>query len=222
MNHSGPEDETSTAFGRLLDLIRTLRSENGCPWDKKQTPQSMHSYILEEYHEMVQAINDGDPVSMTDEMGDLLFLVVFVAYMFEQQGITTIQEIIEAVHAKMIRRHPHVFGDAQAKDADEVIANWSAMKASEAMIKKRASLLDGIPRSLPALSRAQKLANRAAKVGFDWTRPQEVFVKVDEELNELKDAVESASSSQIREELPTSCSSLQTRPDTWESTVKRR
>ncbi len=201
MNVPDNSDRTLEALGRLMALIGTLRSEDGCPWDRKQTPRSFHPYILEEYHELVQAINDGAAGEIIDELGDLLFLVVFLAYMFEQEGLATLKEIVEGVVAKMIRRHPHVFGDARVKGAEEVIENWGKIKASEENIKGRDSLLDGIPRSLPALSRAQKLAGRAARVGFDWTGPQEVFTKVDEELSELKHAVGTGATENIQEEL---------------------
>jgi tetrapyrrole methylase family protein/MazG family protein/ATP diphosphatase len=134
-------------------------------------------------------------------MGDLLFLVLFVAYMFEQEGVTTLPEIIHGVVDKMVRRHPHVFGDVEAKDAQDVIDNWSRIKSSEENIQQRESMLDGIPRSLPALNRAQKLARRAAKTGFDWTTADEVFPKIDEELAELKEAVASGSPAEVREEL---------------------
>lgn len=201
MESSHNATRTSQAFDRLLQLIRTLRSENGCPWDKKQTPRSFHPYILEEYHEMVQALNQGNRDEIVDEAGDLIFLVVFVAYMFEQEGLTTLADIVEASVDKMMRRHPHVFGDASAETPEDVINNWRAIKASEENIRARKSLLDGIPRSLPALSRAQKLAGRAARVGFDWTRAEEVFGKIDEELEELKEAASSGSAEEIREEL---------------------
>ncbi len=200
MNSESPSD-TAQAFQRLLDLIIILRSENGCPWDKKQTPATFHPYILEEYHEMVQAINIGSHSDISDEMGDLLFLVVFVAYMFQQEGVTSVKEVIEGAVSKMTRRHPHVFGDVEANTPGEVIDNWAKIKASEENIRVRESLLDGIPRSLPALNRAQKLARRAARVGFDWTRPEEVFAKVDEELLELKEAVASRNAEHIKEEL---------------------
>lgn len=200
-NHEDSTEPAANAFARLVDLIKTLRAENGCPWDRKQTPQTMHPYILEEYHETVEAINSGATSDIADEFGDLIFLVVFVAYMFEQQGVTTLEEILDGVIAKMTRRHPHVFGEIHVTDAQEVIDNWSLIKASEEKIRERQSILDGIPRSLPALSRAQKLTRRAAKVGFDWTRPEEVMHKVDEELEELKQAMASGSPKASREEL---------------------
>jgi MazG family protein len=200
---SRPSDSAalSSAFITLVDLIRRLRSENGCPWDRKQTPQSFHPYILEEYHEMVHALNCGDPADIADEMGDLMFLVVFVACMFEEQGIRSVAAMMEGAIEKMTRRHPHVFGDAQVKDAQDVVDNWRRIKAAEENIRRRESLLDGIPRSLPALGRAQKLARKAASVGFDWTQASEVIAKVDEELKEFKDAAAAGSSAAIREEL---------------------
>ncbi len=201
MSHHEEFRPASNTFGRLMDLIKTLRGENGCPWDRKQTPQTMHPYILEEYHEMVDAINRGSNSDIVDEFGDLIFLVVLVAYMFEQQGVTTLEAILNGVIEKMTRRHPHVFGDVQVSNAQDVIDNWSLIKASEENIRERQSILDGIPRSLPVLSRAQKLARRAAKVGFDWTRPEEVMHKVDEELGELKQAIASGSIEDAREEL---------------------
>ncbi len=201
MNGSDDAAKTQEAFSRLLDLIRTLRSEQGCPWDRKQTPKNFHPYILEEYHELVQAIHQGSAGEIVDELGDLLFLVVFLGYMFGQEGFATLRDVIEGVVAKMIRRHPHVFGEERVQGAEEVIQNWGKIKASEENIQARESLLDGIPRSLPALSRAQKLAARAARVGFDWNSPQEVFAKVDEELSELKHAVATGKAEHIHEEV---------------------
>jgi MazG family protein len=201
MEESQSRAEVAQAFGRLVGLIRTLRSENGCPWDRKQSPRTFHHNILEEYHELVEAMNAGDSRQIVDEAGDLIFLVVFVAYMFEQEKIGTLREMLEGVIEKMTRRHPHVFGNASVRDAADVVDKWRKIKAGEENIRQRESLLDGIPRSLPALNRAQRLARRAATVGFDWTKPQEVFAKIDEELAELKHAVESGVSDDIREEL---------------------
>jgi MazG family protein len=190
----------AAVFGELFNVIRTLRSENGCPWDLKQTPESFHPYILEEYHEMVQALNRGDERGMVDEAGDLTFLVVLVAYMFEQQGFTTVEEIIRTAISKMVRRHPHVFGETQVKDDQEVIDNWNKIKASEKTVLERTSHLDGIPRTLPALSRSQRLTKRAGTVGFDWSDPKDVFPKVYEELEELKQSIELGSPDKILEE----------------------
>ncbi len=188
-------------FAELLELIRTLRSENGCPWDRKQTPRSFHPYILEEYHEFVEALNEGSREAVIDEMGDLIFLVVFVAYMLEQEGFGQLSVTIERVIEKMRRRHPHVFGELSLQTSEQVVDNWSKIKATESSVQQRRSLLDGVPRTLPALTRAHRLAQRAATVGFDWNDAREVFRKVDEELTELKHAEESGNPDSIREEV---------------------
>ncbi len=201
MNDINGKEPSTEAYSRLAQVIRTLRSENGCPWDKKQTPFSFHPYILEEYHELVQAMNMDNKDEMVDEMGDLLFLVLFVAYMFEQEGFTSIAQVMEGSVEKMTRRHPHVFATETVKDADDVLANWGKIKAQEKPIKKRESLLDGVPRTLPALARAQRLTKRARSVGFDWSDPMEVFDKIQEELGELREAVESGDQDRIDGEM---------------------
>ena len=188
-------------FGALLELIQTLRSENGCPWDRKQTSRIFHHYILEEYHELVQSMNEGDSEGMIDEMGDLIFLVVFVAYMLEQEGHASVREILGRVIEKMKRRHPHVFGEISFETPEQVVDNWSKIKASEETVRKRQSILDGIPRTLPALTRAHRLAQRAATVGFDWPDAQAVFPKIEEELAELRGAVVTGPPGAVREEL---------------------
>lgn len=199
--HNETISDHREVFGELVGIIQKLRSESGCPWDRKQTPTTFHHYILEEYHELVHAINDGDPADITDELGDLLFLVLLLGYMYEQNGVTTLISVMRNVIAKMRRRHPHVFGNVSVANDEEVVENWRKIKAGEENIRNRASLLDGIPRSLPALSRSQKLAARAARVGFDWTRPEEVMGKVEEELQEFKDSVAEGDPRKIREEL---------------------
>jgi MazG family protein len=194
-------ENAGQAFARMLDVIRALRSENGCPWDKEQTAWTFHPYILEEYHEMLDALSGARWDDVTDEMGDLLFIVAFTAYLFEQQGFTSVTEIIDTSIEKMVRRHPHVFGELEVKDSAEVIRNWRRIKAQEKSVRDRESLLDGIPRSLPAAARAQKLAARAARVGFDWANAQEVFPKIDEELAELKKAAGENNPDHVCEEI---------------------
>ena len=202
MNISDNSAGTLEVFGRLLDSYPhpSLRRRVSLGQEANSSKLSIRTFWRNTMNWFKQYMG-GTTGEIVDELGDLLFLVVFLAYMFEQEGLTILREIIEGVVAKMIRRHPHVFGDARVKGAEEVIENWSKIKASEENIRERESLLDGIPRSLPALSRAQKLAARAARVGFDWTGPQEVFAKVDEELSELKHAVDEGSVENIHEEL---------------------
>ncbi len=201
MGQSSDPGNCVPGFGALLDLIRTLRSENGCPWDRKQTSRGFHHYILEEYHELVQSINDRDSDAMIDEMGDLIFLVVFVAYMLEQEGHGSLRATLDRAGEKMKRRHPHVFGDLSLQTPEQVIDNWSRIKASEETVRKRQSVLDGIPRTLPALTRAHRLAQRAATVGFDWPDAQAVFPKIEEELAEFRHAVADGDHEAVREEL---------------------
>jgi MazG family protein len=201
MTFENENEPSAKQYSKLVKVIRTLRSENGCPWDKKQTPESFHPYILEEYHELVQALNSKDYPGMVDEAGDLLFLVIFVAFMFEQEGFTSLSRIIEGSLEKMVRRHPHVFAGESVKDADDVLANWGKIKATESSIRERESVLDGIPRTLPALARAQRLAKRAGRVGFDWSDPMDVFEKVQEEISELKEAARMGDQGKIDEEM---------------------
>ena len=194
-------DDPGKSFSRMLDLIRQLRSENGCPWDKKQTLQTFHPYILEEYHELVQAILENDTEAMVDEAGDLIFLVTFVCYMLEQSAVSSVSRVLEGNISKMTLRHPHVFGEVEVRNAQDVIDNWAIIKASEKRIKDRQSALDGIPLSAPALTRAQKISSRAAKVGFDWPETEGIFEKISEELSELKVSIATTDHESIKSEL---------------------
>lgn len=200
MNKSKSNNDLGFLFVELTELIKTLRSENGCPWDKKQTLKSFHPYVLEEYHELVQAINELDQNEMIEETGDLIFLVTFLGCMIEEAGYGTLPEILTGALEKMTRRHPHVFGNVSVDSDKEVVKNWSKIKASEKKIKARRSMLDGVPKSLPALSRAHKLSSRAAHVGFDWPSLPELAPKIEEELIEFKHAVENNDVNKIRNE----------------------
>ncbi|MDA8407385.1 MAG: nucleoside triphosphate pyrophosphohydrolase [Deltaproteobacteria bacterium] len=201
MNLSQPNNNLGATFLKLTELIKTLRSENGCPWDRKQTLKSFHPYVLEEYHELVHAINELDSNEMVEEAGDLIFLTIFLSCMIEEAGYGTLSEMLIGVHEKMTRRHPHVFGDISVSSDKEVIENWSRIKASEEKIRLRNSVLDGVPKSLPALSRAHKLSSRAARVGFDWPNVTDLASKIEEELNEFKHAIENNEMDGVREEL---------------------
>ncbi|MGA8830123.1 MAG: nucleoside triphosphate pyrophosphohydrolase [Desulfomonilaceae bacterium] len=201
MNLSKPNNDLGSTFVKLTELIKTLRSENGCPWDRKQTLKSFHPYVLEEYHELVQAINELDSNEMVEEAGDLIFLIIFLSCMIEEAGYGTLSEMLAGVHEKMTRRHPHVFGDISVSSDKEVIENWSKIKSLEEKIRLRNSVLDGVPKSLPALSRANKLSSRAARVGFDWPNIKDLAFKIEEELNEFKQAIDSNDLDSVREEL---------------------
>ena len=174
----------------LLEIMRRLRGPDGCPWDRVQTFETIAPYTVEETYEVAAAIEDKDYKSLPDELGDLLFQVVFHARMAEEQGLFDFGDVVEAVTAKMLRRHPHVFGGA-AKDAGAQKLTWEALKAEERALKAKngqASLLDDVPLALPALLRAEKLQRRASTVGFDWDDPARVVEKLTEEAQEIVDA----------------------------------
>ena len=173
---------------RLLDLVRVmarLRGPGGCPWDLEQTHQSLARHLLEETHETLGAIDQGDPDRLREELGDVLLQVVFHAEMARQEGTFDVDDVAESITAKLIRRHPHVFGDVEVESAAEVLVNWERIKAEE---KGAHALDERIPASLPALARAAKVQRRAAGSGFDWRTKDAALAKVREELAELERA----------------------------------
>lgn len=175
-------------IGQLLELMRRLRDPGqGCPWDREQTFATIAPYTIEEAYEVADAIQRNDLEELKHELGDLLFQVVFHAQMAEEHGAFTFGDVVAAIVDKMTRRHPHVFGDASIEDADAQTKAWEEMKAAE---RASSGVLDGIPKNLPALTRAEKLSKRAGRVGFEWPDMQGVFDKIDEELAELREEVE--------------------------------
>ena len=152
----------------LLRLVETLRGENGCPWDKKQTPRSVSVYLVEEVYELVEAIEKGDAEEIQEELGDVLFHIVFIARMFQEAGQFKLQDVAEGITHKMIRRHPHVFGDRTVSGSEEVIQNWHKIKLNERKSSQNASIFDSVPASLPSLMRAYRISDRAAKSGIEW------------------------------------------------------
>ncbi len=176
---------------RLVEIVAALRAENGCPWDRKQTLESVKQYLVEECYEVVEAIDSGEPARHREELGDLLLQVVFHAQLQKERGAFSFDEVVENVCEKLVRRHPHVFGETRVADADEVLRNWEAIKADEKKKKNAGegavrSVVEGAPRHLPALYKADQVQSRAARVGFDWDRVGDVLAKVDEELAEVK------------------------------------
>jgi tetrapyrrole methylase family protein/MazG family protein len=184
----------------LEDVMRTLRSPNGCVWDIEQTHKSLRRYIIEEVYEVIEAIELEDKNLLCEELGDLLLQIVFHARMAEETGDFSMQDVIDGITEKMIRRHPHVFGDISVKDSGEVLLNWEAIKREEKKAERK-SLLDGVPNGLPALLRADKLQGKAAKAGFDWDDIAPVWDKLDEEIAELKEAAATGDKSAIEGEL---------------------
>jgi MazG family protein len=173
------------AFLQLAAVVERLRSEQGCPWDRQQTPSSLIPYMLEETYEVIESIEAGDCQALKEELGDVLLHIVFQSRIAEERQQFTLAESIQTVVEKLIRRHPHVFGDAHVQDTTEVRQRWETAKQRE---KGRESLLDGVPRTLPALTRARRVQEKAAAVGFDWPDIAAVWAKVNEELDELRTA----------------------------------
>lgn len=178
--------------------MRRLLAPDGCPWDREQTPQSLKRYVLEEACEVIDAIDSGSPSALCDELGDLSLQVVFLAELARAQGQFGPDDVVAAIVEKLIRRHPHVFGDTVVSDAEDVVTNWNRIKVEEKGARK---LLDGLPRALPSLHRAQRIGERVAKVGFDWPDAGRSYAKVTEELGELEDAVRSEPQERVEAEL---------------------
>lgn len=184
----------SSAIDRLLAIMARLRApENGCPWDIQQTFSSIARHTIEEAYEVAEAIEAGDRASLKDELGDLLFQVVFYAQMGREEGCFDFEAIAEAICDKMIRRHPHVFGEAHVDSAKAQVAAWETTKAGERADKGAQSALDGVSTALPALTRALKLQNRAGRVGFDWPEPRQVLDKIIEEADEVRAEIDAQS-----------------------------
>lgn len=176
-------------FESLVEVIATLRGENGCPWDREQTHTSLKSTLIEETYETVEAIDSGDPQKLKEELGDLLLNIMLQAQIAAEHQNFDIYDVIDSLTEKLIRRHPHVFGDVQVENAEDVVQHWEAIKSQEAGYEDRKSVLDGIPNALPALLRGQKIQKRASRVGFDWENIVDVIAKVDEELAEVKESL---------------------------------
>ncbi len=186
---------------RLLSVVGRLRSDEGCPWDREQTLESLKQYLIEECYELVDAIDSGDAAHHKDELGDVLLQVVLQAQIRSEQGAFTFDDVASQLADKLIRRHPHVFADVVADTPAEVIKNWEAIKATEKQQDGRKSVVDGIPRHLPSLQRAQRVQVRAARVGFDWDDVSDVICKVEEELAETREALASGDVAHLKEEL---------------------
>lgn len=180
--------------------MKCLRGPGGCPWDAEQTHQSLTRYLLEETYEVLEAIDSGDPEHLKEELGDLLLQPVFHAAIAEEEGRFTIDDVITALCGKLIRRHPHVFGDMQIADSSAQVENWEAIKKAEKGTA-RPSALSGVPPHLPALLKAQKITEKASRVGFDWNHADQVLEKVMEELQEFEEARASGDRCRMEEEL---------------------
>lgn len=186
---------------RLRAIMSLLRSDRGCPWDREQSLESLKRYLVEETYEVIDAIDGGDRALLQEELGDLLLQVVFQSQLCEEEGSFDLNDVATGISDKLVRRHPHVFGDVDVADADEVLTNWHAIKQEEKGEEKPRSAVDGIPRHLPALHKAHEVQHRAAKVGFDWDEIPQVLAKVEEEVAEVREALERDDRDHAGEEL---------------------
>ena len=191
-------EEKPEGIEKLVWIMGRLRGEGGCPWDRRQTFESLKPFLIEEAHEAVDAIERGDFAGLEEELGDLLFHIVFLCRLAEEKGLFDIWKVIDRVAEKMISRHPHVFGSLEVSSPQEVEINWSKLKQRE---KGRSSVLEGLPKSLPALMLAFRMGKRASKVGFDWEDPSGVWEKLREEMEELREAAEEGEKGRVEEEL---------------------
>lgn len=192
---------SAEAFAELVRIMERLRGPGGCPWDREQTHQSIKPYLIEEAYEVAEAIEENDTDELRAELGDLLLQIVFHAEMARGAGLFTIEDVVRGISAKMIRRHPHVFGNAEVKDSDEVLRNWARIKAEERRGRQDHSTVSGVPRALPALLRSHRLSEKASGVGFDWKRASEVLDKAREEFAELEAALQLGDPSEVEAEL---------------------
>src|SRR3954466_6346166 len=188
------------SFDDLVQLMTRLRGPDGCPWDRKQTLPSLKPFIIEESYEVVDAIDRDDRLDLCEELGDFLLQAVFIAEITREEGAFDIYDSVTAIHEKLVRRHPHVFGDVEARDAEQVLVNWEKLKNEERKAENK-SVLAGVPQSLPALLKASRLTEKASRVGFDWRRAEDVFTKLDEELAEVHEAIRSGDENHVHEEI---------------------
>ena len=189
------------SFATLYTIIARLRAPDGCPWDKEQSPSSIRNNIVEEAYELVEAITEKDPDHIREESGDLFMLATMVAYMFEQEKHFSVAEALDTVSEKLVRRHPHVFGDSNVDSSDAVVEQWNRIKETKEGRRKKDSLLDEVPRHLPPLERAFKIQKKASKVGFDWTHSDAVWDKIEEELQEARDAYDAKDGDELEAEM---------------------
>ncbi len=185
-----------SSIDRLREIVSKLRAPDGCPWDREQTHATLKPHLLEECYELIDAIDDQDDEALVEELGDLLLQVVLHAQMADEEGRFHFDQVADRIADKLVRRHPHVFGQDKLSTSDAVLRQWDAIKRSEK--KERTSILDGVPRTLPALAKAQKVQIKAARAGFDWQEAQDVLAKIREEIAEIEAAQDP---DQVSEEL---------------------
>ncbi len=192
---------------KLVDLVERLRGPDGCPWDREQTRETLKPMLIEEAYEVLDALDSHDPKELREELGDLLFQVLFHARIADEKGEFHLADIIDRLHEKMVRRHPHVFGNADLKTAQDVLRNWEDIKADEKGTRSSSSpdstqsILDGLPSRLPALHQAYQMTAKAARVGFDWSRLEDILLKLREEAEELLEAQRNSRAAELAGEV---------------------
>ena len=190
------------SFMALYDIVAKLRGPGGCPWDREQTPSTLRGALIEETYECIEAIDENSPGHIAEELGDLFLLVTMLSYMHEQENVFTVADVLEKITDKLIRRHPHVFGELKVKDSAEVLDNWAAIKVEQEGRRPKDSMLDEVSSGLPPMDRAYSLQKKAAKAGFDWPDTEGVIAKIREEIDEVLQAAKTAPGSEnIEEEL---------------------
>ncbi len=198
-------NQAGASFERLYSIVKRLRAPDGCPWDREQTPMSIRGNVIEEAYELVEAVNEKDPAHVREETGDLFLLGTMIAYMHEEEGSFSVADALDTISEKLVRRHPHVFSqDPGAKGADtpdKVIDQWNRIKETVEGRRKKDSILDDVSKALPPLERAYRIQKKAAKVGFDWTKAEDVWAKAREELDEARAACEEADHEELEREL---------------------
>ena len=194
-------EKVDELFKELAEIVAKLRGEDGCPWDRQQTHETLKPQLIEEAYEVVDAIDEGKDGKLEEELGDLLMQVLLNAQIAEDDGRFNICGVIQKISDKLKRRHPHVFGDVQVNNTYEVIENWEAIKSQEHANKDRTSLMDGVPIHLPELMKARKIQSKASRVGFDWEKAEDVLEKVEEEIEELKVSIGASEQDGIEEEI---------------------
>lgn len=194
-------EKVDKLFKELVEVIAKLRGEDGCPWDREQTHETLKPQLIEEAYEVVDAIDEEKDEKLEEELGDLLMQVLLNAQIAEDDGKFNIRGVIQKISDKLKRRHPHVFGDVQVNSTREVMENWEAIKSQEHANKDRESAMDGVPLHLPELMKARKIQSKAARVGFDWERTEDVLEKVEEEMEELKVSISASEPDGIEEEM---------------------
>jgi MazG family protein len=191
-------EQRGEAYVRLVEIMQRLLAPDGCPWDREQTPSTLRRYVLEEACEVIDAVDSGDRASLREELGDLLLQVVFLGELMRREGAFGPDDVVSGIADKLVRRHPHVFADTKVSGSEQVLENWERIKAAE---KKDRGLLDSVPRSMPALTRAQRVGEKVKRVGFDWPDARGSRAKVAEELGELDRAMTEGDPARVEEEI---------------------